>query len=119
MKILSIQELLEKKGVLKDRQQENFTIDVKDVGAFEFRLPTLAETEEMNGFSDAYMVGMLMLNPNLSESVVLESFQAQTVGEVVEQMFLPGEIRRIAERILEKAGYSDNRVQIAKEVKNA
>lgn len=54
-----------------------------------------------------------VVNPDLSDSRLLSKHECFLPEELVQKVFLPGEINNIAELILEVSGFNDNSVEYA------
>lgn len=61
------------------------------------------------------IVANSMSDPNLNTPEVLAAHGAITAEQVVARVFLPGEIARIAEEVMDLSGWSDDAVELAGE----
>jgi len=61
------------------------------------------------------IVANSMSNPNLNTPEVLAAHGAITAEQVVARVFLPGEIARVAEEVMDLSGWSDDAVELAGE----
>ena len=59
------------------------------------------------------IVANSMSDPNLNSPEVLAAHGAVTAEQVVARVFLPGEIARIAEEVMDLSGWSDDAVEVA------
>ena len=123
MAVLTIEELLQKKDILTGRKTETFAIDVKDIGEFRFRIPTLSDIDDANAFmdgkdTDAYLVNSCVDGPRFSDERMREVYGVSTGIDVVKEIFLGGEIQAISNELVRKAGYSSNLVKVVEQVKN-
>ena len=71
------------------------------------------ETETDNNLFLRLIVANAIADPNLHSPEVLAAHGAVTSEQVVSRVFLPGEIARIAEEIMDLSGWSDDAVEVA------
>lgn len=120
---LTINDLIERKDLIEKRDDEKITLEVKDVGAFEFRVPTLDDIEDMEAYqegekAEAYIVSACSVNPRFSDGEVVKAYEALDGAEVVEKFFKPGHVRWLSLNLLKAAGYDEKLVRVVEKTKN-
>ena len=58
------------------------------------------------------------IDPDLKDSRLREKFKTEVPGDIVEEMFLPGEIKKISDKISELSGVEESQQQIDEAIKN-
>lgn len=111
-KVVSIKELIENKTKLEERHAQSFALEVEGVGVFEFLTPGKSLVDDAREFNegksfDEFIVAESMMEPNLASKELLDAYGAITKMDLVKEIFLPGELSRIAGKIVEKAGYNE------------
>lgn len=117
MKTLSVEELLKSKKIIEDRSKNTIIIDIAELGAFEFRCPSSSEVAESVEISDAYLVSICTVSPDITNESLLKGFECSNGEQLIEKIFLPGQIKNIATEIMKLAGYS-NELEVIKNIKN-
>lgn len=120
--ILNAETLLKKKKIIEDIKNKKIDISIEQLGTFRFRVPKSDDFEALGGFEenqkDLYLVYACCESPSLKDENLQKEF---TVGgepfEIVNEIFLPGQIKKITEKLLEESGYNDKSVKIEK-IKN-
>jgi len=120
---ITIQELIAQREQIKARKAELYDIETS-VGTIVCRIPTaatIAECWDMQPASDGnkMLVFQSCVEPNLKDRDLKEAFDAAEPFDVVDAIFLPGEISKIAGQILKVAGFNnDVTSKLHVEVKN-
>ena len=83
----------------------------------------ITDSAEMGGddgtMGDVYIVYQCVTEPALKSKELQDAFECIEPMEIVEKLFLPGEINAIAKELLELAGYDQNGVRkVTDDVKN-
>lgn len=123
-KVLSIKDLIEKKGIIEEKRNEFLLIDVKDLGTFKFRKPTTEEVEtsyrqEKGG--EELLIQTCSVEPNLADLELRKEFgmeERENPIKIVKKIFNYGQIQGIAGKLLESAGLKEEEVKVVDEVKN-
>lgn len=102
---------------LTDRQFKGIgeEAEVSAAGARGSRRGAAPAKETDNNLFLRLIVAQSMSNPNLNTPEVLAAHGAVTSEQVVARVFLPGEIARIAEEVMDLSGWSDDAVEVAGE----
>lgn len=83
----------------------------------------ITDSADMGGedgmMGDAYIVYQCVTDPSLKSKELQEAFECVEPLDIVEKIFLPGEISAIAKELLELAGYDQNGVRnVTDDIKN-
>lgn len=122
--MLTIEDILNRKEFYKDRHEKITKLELNNLGKYiEVKPMTDEVTEAVNEMiendsenADRYALFHCCVNPDLSDSRLKDAFGAVTPLEVVDSIFTTGEIKGIAQKLLEISGY--NTVEIIDEIKN-
>ena len=81
------------------------------------------KVKEKVEITDNYRMGLeaivaATIDPDLKDSRLREKFKTEVPGDIVEEMFLPGEIKKISDKISELSGVEESQQQIDEEIKN-
>lgn len=126
-KAMKAEDLLKKKDLLKARFNQSVLLEVGDLGLFKFRVPTRDDMKDALGFKlngEDFENEMFIYTCCVEPSLKTEEIQALKEDkndhpvEVVNQIFLEGEIGYIAKTLIEKAGFSDEAVKVIEDTKN-
>lgn len=123
MATLTIQDLIDKKAELDGKKKRKYEIETS-LGTMIFKPPTatiLSESADMSGNDgDAYLIYNTVLEPNLSDSKLQKEYGCIEPFDIVGKIFSPGEVRQIANALVEIAGYGKNKlaVKVLDQVKN-
>ncbi len=126
---ITIDALLERKEQILNGKKNRKTVDlyVKSLdGTITITAPDraiIADSAEMakdnTMIGDVYIVYRCVTNPALGDKELQEAFGCVEPMDIVEKLFLPGEITAIAKELLELAGYDNDGVKnITDEIKN-
>lgn len=126
---ITLKALLEKKEQILNSKKTRKTAElyVKSLdGTITVIAPNRAiitDSAEMGGddgtMGDVYIVYQCVTEPALKSKELQDAFECIEPMEIVEKLFLPGEINAIAKELLELAGYDQNGVRkVTDDVKN-
>lgn len=126
---LTLKTLLERKEQIINQKKTRATAElyVKSLdGTITIVAPDraiIADSTEMGESDgtkgDMYVVYQCVTEPSLKSKELQEAYGCVEPLDIVEKLFLPGEISAIAKELLELAGYDQNGVKkISDEVKN-
>lgn len=120
--ILNAETLLKKKKIIEDIKNKKIDITIEELGTFRFRIPRSDDFEALGGFEEAqkdlYLVYSCCDSPNLKDENLQKAFDINGEPfEIVNEIFLPGQVKKITEKLLEASGYNDRAVKIEK-IKN-
>lgn len=124
MKVLTVQDLIHKKGIIEEDRKELINIDIKGLGVFKFRKPTAEEIEmiyqqEKNG--EELLIQTCSEQPNLADLELRKAFgmeERENPIKIVKKIFNYGQIQGIAGKLLEASGLNDKEIKVVDEVKN-
>ena len=124
--VLTAEALLQRRGIIEKRLDAKVELET-GLGVFRFRVPTINDIRDASGYQvggvdreNEMMIYICSDEPNLREKEIQESFVGENGHflDVVEKIFLPGEIQQLAENLMIKAGYERKAVKVMEEVKN-
>ena len=117
---LTAQELIRKRELIEKKKTQKVNIEVKDLGTFQFRIPDYLDIEDSNAAddSDAYLIYACCEQPDLKDSDLQKEYDAQMPLDIVNKIFMPGEVSRMAGLLVQKAGYDKECVKIIEKAKN-
>ena len=132
--MLTVQELLERKGIIDahtgDKEKILKINSLKDAGFEdgEIKIKSLSK-ERMNGINKlAVKNGMQasieavydgVVEPNLKDTALQQAYDCFSPLDIVEKIFTPIEIDRIATQINVISGYAEGDRKVIEEVKNS
>lgn len=118
--ILTAKALIEKRELLKQRKNEQVRIEVKDIGEFIFKIPDFFDVEDAKASSnsDAFLVYACSIEPCLRSKEIQDSFGVNSPLDVVNEIFMTGEVSSIATILLNRSGYSSDTIKVIDKVKN-
>ena len=95
------------------------TVDfVTSIGTVTVKKPTksmVLESIERDKTGDAYLILQQMVEPNLKDPALQEAYGCAEPLDIVEKIFLPGEVVNLAKAIMKTSGYG---VDIVEDLKN-
>ena len=118
---LSAKDLIAKKGLIEKKKTKNINLEVSGLGLMTFRTPStedLMDANEYSGRSQDYLIFNCSVEPNLRNKELQDAFEAEEPVDIVNKVFLPGEISELAERLTESAGFNDKAVKLVDDLKN-
>lgn len=117
---ISVKELIEKRETIKERKSRLFDLTTS-AGVITVKQPTVALVDEaiQTTNDDAYLIIECTVNPNLKDKSLLDAYGCLEPTDIPEKIFDAGEVRSIARKIMECAGFrKDIQSEIHKEIKN-
>ena len=124
MAATTIQELIAQREKIQKKRQRLWDLTTS-IGTVVVKSPTaemFAEADALEKSSDgnAYLVLNCVVSPDLRNAELQKAYGVFDPLEIVGAIFEPGEVARIAGKLLELSGYSKNSIlsKIHEEVKN-
>lgn len=122
--VLTIEDILNRKEFYKSRHDKTTKLELGNLGRYIEVKPISDEvTEAVNEMiendsedADRYALFHCCVSPDLSDSRLKDAFGAVTPLDVVDAIFTTGEIRGVAQKLMEISGY--NTVEIIDDIKN-
>jgi len=121
---VTISELISRREELQTRKAELYDVETS-IGTLVCRIPSaglVSEAWDMKSTAEGnkYLVFQCVVEPNLKDKELQKAFKASEPFDVVTEIFLPGEVSKIAGHLLKLAGFEGNITsKIHSEVKNA
>ena len=85
-------------------------------GSREQRRRAVAQSKETdNNLFLRLIVATAIVDPNFNSPQVLAAHEAISAEQVVSRVFLPGEIAKVAEEVMDLSGWSDDAVELAED----
>lgn len=121
---ISAIDLIKKKDLINSKKKKVTEIEVEGMGVFSFRVPTLEDISNSEAFkggkmADEHLVLNCCVQPNLKDGELLKEFGAVEPIDIIHKVFLIGEVKMIAVKILESAGYREDQIKVIDSVKNS
>ncbi|MBR2182949.1 MAG: hypothetical protein IJ858_05955 [Acidaminococcaceae bacterium] len=114
---VSVKDLIAKKEEIAAKKEA--TVDfVTSIGTVTVKKPTksmVLESIERDKTGDAYLILQQVVEPNLKDPALQEAYGCAEPLDIVEKIFLPGEIANLARAIMKTSGYG---VDIVEDLKN-
>lgn len=108
---VSINELIARREEIKARKAELYDIETS-VGEIVCKVPSAALVAESWDMSSAEgnknLVYQCCVEPNLKDKDLQSAFKCAEPFDVVDEIFLPGEVSKIAGQLLKIAGFTGN-----------
>ena len=119
---MTIAELIEKKEEIAAKKKLLYDIETS-VGTVTFKLPSIGQVTEAWDLNprdgNKSLVYQCAVEPNLKNKELQKAFGAAEPFDVVEEIFMAGEVSRIAGQLLKLAGFGvEMAATIHKEIKN-
>lgn len=122
---INAKDLLEKKGLIEDRQNQKVIVETP-LGDFTFKVPTINILTDAKTYENAhkdrdnqYCIYTCCLEPDLKDQDLQREFnKGKEPVDIVDTIFLPGEVASIANILIEKAGYESKSIKAVEGVKN-
>ena len=119
---LTLDELIRRKEQIlaNKKRDETAEVFVKSIGgSVIIKSPDsklLSDVEEMDDklAANAYIVYNCVISPRLKDQHLQEVYGCREPIEIVDKLFLPGEVLRLADAIVKLAGFDEERVQTIK-----
>lgn len=117
---VTIDELIKRREELQARKADLFDVETS-IGTLTCRIPSaglVAEAWDMKNSADgnAYLILQCCVEPNLKDRELLKTFKCSEPHEIATEIFLPGEVAKIAGHLLKLAGFE---VNITSKIHNA
>ena len=65
-----------------------------------------------------YLVHACCIEPNLRDAELLKEFECKEPVEIVNKIFMIGEITSIADTLVKKAGFDKDNIEVVDKIKN-
>lgn len=123
---LNAKELIKKRDLINQKKNKEIEI-VLDIGTFLFRLPTLDDYEDSEEYAkrrkkqilaNNYLIYTCCIEPNLRDEELLKEFECKEPVEIVDKIFVIGEITSIADTLVKKAGFDKDNIEVVDKIKN-
>lgn len=125
---VSVKDLINNKKLIEDKKDKQIEIKVPDSGTFLFKLPNLNDYEDAEAYSknrdnaalafNKYIIESCCLEPDLKNKELLEAYEVRTAMDLIDKLFLIGEIAMIAKTLVNKAGFDEQALKVVEKVKN-
>lgn len=124
---LNAKDLIKNKKLIDDKKNKNIEMEVPDLGTFVFRLPTIEDYEDSEAYaksrkneflSNNYMIYNCCLEPNLKDPELHKAYDVKDPVDIVDKIFLIGEVGTIASHLVEKAGFDMEMITVSDKLKN-
>ena len=125
---ISAKDLIEKKKLIEDKKDKQIEIEVPETGTFLFRVPNLVDYEDAtaygkkrdNGYEEnKFLVHSCCLEPNLKDSELVEAYGVKSPIDIVDKIFMVGEVSTIATTLIQKAGFDKDSYKVVEKAKNS
>ena len=125
---ISAKDLIKKKKIIEDKKDKQIEIVVPETGTFLFRVPTLLDYEDAeaygkkrdNGYEEnKFLIHACCLEPNLKDSELLEAYGVKNPIDIVDKLFMVGEVSSIATTLVQKAGFDKDSYKVVEKAKNS
>lgn len=124
---LTAKDLLAKKDIIRERMNAKITLDT-ELGEITFRMPTREDIMDSQAYtnpsgadkSSEFLIYSTILEPDLRDAELQAEFldKGEDPMNIVNKVFLAGEVVTVAMTLLNESGYSDESVKVVREVKN-
>lgn len=124
---ISAKDLINKKQLIEDKKESQLEIEVPDVGTFLFRLPTINDYQDAQAkaknrpdeaMENKYLIYTCCVEPALNDKELQDEFGCKEPIDIVDKLFMIGEISNIARILVEQAGFGDDYMRVVKKAKN-
>ena len=125
---ISAKDLIEKKKLIEDKKDKQIQIEVPDTGTFLFRIPTLMDYEDSDAYGkkrksgyeeNKFLIHSCCLEPNLKDAELLEAYGVKNPIDIIDKIFMVGEVSTIATTLVEKAGFKKDAYKVVEKAKNS
>lgn len=125
---ISAKDLIEKKKLIEDKKDKQIQIEVPETGTFLFRIPTLVDYEDAGAYGEKrksgyeenkFLIHSCCLEPNLKDSELLEAYGVKNPIDIIDKIFMVGEVSTIATTLVEKAGFKKDAYKVVEKAKNS
>ncbi|NLY09364.1 MAG: hypothetical protein GXZ11_05635 [Tissierellia bacterium] len=121
--LINAKTLIEKKILIQKKKTKPVHISIQDLGTFKFRTPDMSDVIDSTSFKgggheDQYLIYTCCEEPNLRDKELQETYECSEPFDIVDKIFLPGEIQRTAKLLTEACGYKEDAAKVVEEIKN-
>ena len=125
---ISAKDLIKKKKIIEEKKDKQIQIEVPETGTFLFRIPNMLDYEDAeaygkkrdNGYEEnKFLIHACCLEPNLKDSELLEAYGVKNPIDIVDKLFMVGEVSSIATTLVKKAGFDKEAYKVVEKAKNS
>lgn len=127
-KTITVADLLKQKDELKKKKQRTQKLYVESLGAeiviqepikgLALEALEMAQDSTRSDKADAHVCYHCVIEPNLKDPELQKQFGCVEPTDIVDMIFLPGEVSAIGGHIMQLAGYGQSVKKLDKELKN-
>lgn len=127
-KKLTITDLLKQKEELKRKKKRTLTLHVESLDAeivieepsraFAMEAIEMAQDQTRSDQADAHVVYNCVIEPNLKDKELQKQFGCVEPTDIVDIIFLSGEVSAISGHVLELSGYGQGVKKVDRDLKN-
>lgn len=120
---ISVQDLIAKKEAIEAKKKQTYDFETS-IGAVTATMPTLSFMTEMSNMEDSsaadqFLILSMVTAPNLKDKELQQAYDCTEPLDIVQKLFLPGEIGELTKAILKTAGFGKGiEAKIHGELKN-
>lgn len=124
---VSAKDLINNRKLIEERKEAQVEIEVPEVGTFLFRLPTIndyqdglakAKNRKDEGMENKYLIYSCCVEPALTDKDLQDAYECREPIDIVDRLFMLGEITSIAQILVDKAGFNNDYKTVVKKAKN-
>lgn len=124
---VSAKDLINNRKLIEERKDDQIEIEVPDVGAFLFRLPTIndyqdaqakAKNRQNEAMENKYLIYTCCVEPGLNNKELQDAYECKEPIDIVDKLFMIGEITSIAQILVDNAGFNNDYKTVVKKAKN-
>lgn len=124
---VSAKDLINNRKLIEERKDDQIEIEVPDVGAFLFRLPTIndyqdaqakAKNRQNEAMENKYLIYTCCVEPGLNNKELQDAYECKEPIDIVDKLFMIGEIASIAQILVDNAGFNNDYKTVVKKAKN-
>lgn len=124
---VSAKELINNRKLIEERKDDQIEIEVPEVGTFLFRLPTIndyqdaqakAKNRQNEAMENKYLIYTCCVEPALNNKELQDAYECKEPIDIVDKLFMIGEITSIAQILVDKAGFNNDYKAVVKKAKN-
>lgn len=124
---ISAKDLINNRKLIEERKDDQIEIEVPDVGAFLFRLPTIndyqdaqakAKNRQNEAMENKYLIYTCCVEPGLNNKELQDAYECKEPIDIVDKLFMIGEITSIAQILVDNAGFNNDYKTVVKKAKN-
>lgn len=118
---VSIKELIERREEIAANKKTLYDLETS-IGTITIKQPSrmlVSEAQDLETGADEYLILNTVVEPNLKDKSLQQTFECTVPTDIVERLFMAGEIGMIATKIIQCAGYrKDIKAEIHEAAKN-